>query len=146
MTRRVTFGPNAQMTSFSKMTSKKCIKLLWFLSGFSPAHKNCKKLFSDKFFKSDINISYLCKIILLKWSLFYWLICNGHIIDMCTVYVNTDWDVTLTTFAKSPMILRRIIVCSNISCRNICKFWKTIEVLLELTNNLAWCHFKFFFH
>ena len=30
LTRHVTFGPNAQMTSLSKMTSKKCIKLLCF--------------------------------------------------------------------------------------------------------------------
>ena len=48
MTRRVTFGPNAQMTSQSKITLKN-ISFFMFLRRFSPAHKKCKKLFRDNF-------------------------------------------------------------------------------------------------
>jgi len=63
VTQRVTFGPNAQnMTSLSNDV-KIMHQIFMFLIGFSAAHKNCKKLFSDKI---DINISYLCKIISLN--------------------------------------------------------------------------------
>jgi len=54
VTRHVTFGPNAQMTSQSKMTSKKCINLLCFLREFLPARKTVKYISVTKFFTSHI--------------------------------------------------------------------------------------------
>jgi len=41
-------------------------QIIMVLSGFSPAHKNSIKLSLDNILTSDINISYLCKINLLK--------------------------------------------------------------------------------
>ena len=82
--KRVTFGPNAQMTSLSKMTSKQCMKLLWFLKGFAPAHKSCTKLFSDKivykWYKYIISLqNYLIK---LNWNVliksYQTYICHAH--------------------------------------------------------------------
>jgi len=62
-------------------------QIFMVLSGFSPAHKNCKTFFSDKiFYKWHKYIISLQNIILLKWPFIYWLICNCHSIDMYTVY------------------------------------------------------------
>jgi len=56
------------------------------LSGFSRPTKTVKRFSVTKFFTSDINISYNCKINLLKRPLIYLLNCNRHIIDMYTVH------------------------------------------------------------
>jgi len=61
-------------------------QIIIVLSGFSRPTKTVKNFSVTKFFISDINISYHCKIILLKRPLIYLLNYNRHIVDMYTVY------------------------------------------------------------
>jgi len=66
VTRRVTCGPNAQMTSISIMTSKNASNYYGFWEGFRRPTKTVNSFSVTTLFTSDINILYLCKIISLS--------------------------------------------------------------------------------
>jgi len=59
----VTFGPNAQMTFLSKMTPNNTSNYYGFKEDFCRPTKTAKGVSVTKFFTSDTNKSYLCKII-----------------------------------------------------------------------------------
>jgi len=124
VTRWVTFGPNAQMTSQNKMTLKICIKFL-FLIGFSPAHKNCKKLFSDtilyRWYKYIISLqNYLIKLtpnVLIKmYRLYTWNVHHSwwfrHLLQSGDIDINN----------RNIFVLFLKLKSSNLAISNDTKF------------------------
>ena len=59
------------MAPIDEMTSK-THQLIQYLRGVSLAYKTVQSVSVSKFFDYDVNISYLCKIILLNLPQIYW--------------------------------------------------------------------------